>query len=52
MTYTDVQSIIQLTQVGLQALITKSYSKGIHVVPTFNFTINGTVSVFIVSGNH
>ena len=26
------------------------YSRGIHVGPTFNFTINGTVSVFIVSG--
>ena len=34
------------------ASITKSYSKRIHVVPTFNFTIDGTVPVFIVSGNN
>ena len=53
---TFVQSIIHTNTCRHTKLyiasITKSNSKRIHVVPTFNFTIDGTVSVFIVSGNH
>ena len=32
--------------------ITKSYLRGKHVGPTFNFTVNRAVSVFILSGTH
>ena len=36
-----------LTHVGLHNYsVTKSYSRGIHVGPTFNFTINGALICF------